>query len=105
MNYLERADLKREIINFQTTRTMSNELGNQLSLIAEGVYQKSRYGDVEILRQELVILVIRKIDKLDPDKNLFSYLTTCAFNLLNKQLRETKRRNEIFDKIRQENKA
>jgi DNA-directed RNA polymerase specialized sigma24 family protein len=83
--YVTKSRLKELVVEAQQTGVVSEELAGVLYKIGEGVWLRCRgdgYIDQDDFRQEVVVLVLRKLGKADPNDNLFNYFSTLAHNLL-----------------------
>lgn len=81
--YATKPQLAALIRQFQTTGRMPDELVSILDKIVTGVAGRFRlWADIEDKRQEYFLLVMRKAKNIDPDGNVFGYLTTVAANCL-----------------------
>ena len=79
-HYLDADDLSRWVAEYQQTGAISDDLGRGLMALVDRVYDTfaAGYGatDPDDLKADCVLhLVTKKLSQVQPDDNVFSYLT------------------------------
>ena len=83
VNYIDKKLLRSEMESYLATGIISPELTVMLNNIVSGVVV--RYGanmDREEVRQNCWLLFLRHLNKINPEKNAFSYLTSMVRNCM-----------------------
>jgi DNA-directed RNA polymerase specialized sigma24 family protein len=95
--YATKPQLVALVKDYQTTGRMPEELVTILDKIITGVAGRFRYwgDDMDDRRQEYFLLVMRKFRNIDTEKNIFSYLTRCAMNVLHLHHRSSERYKQL----------
>jgi DNA-directed RNA polymerase specialized sigma24 family protein len=88
--YVSKPELSRMVKQSQRLGRVTDELVEVFGKIALGLY--GRYGwsvslDHDDAIQEAICCMIAKLERFDPDKNLFAYLTTICSNSFKGQYR------------------
>ena len=76
--YVDPEALKQEIIRFQKTGIMSNELGNMFLAIAKRYVSRPNFNGYSYRDEFIssaVYRMVRYAENIDPSKNCFAYLT------------------------------
>ena len=95
--YATKPQLAGLIREYQTAGRMPEELVAILDKIITGVaYRYRYYQDIEDRRQEYFLLVLRKFENIDPNGNVFGYLTRVAMNCLHLQHRGRERYQQML---------
>lgn len=81
-NYIDAETLRALVRDYRSGGVVSEPLAAVLLKIAGGVWDRYRYtADRDDFVQEVVMhLLQRPLEKVDVQKNLFAYLSTCAIN-------------------------
>ncbi|MBX9677430.1 MAG: hypothetical protein K2X38_01615 [Gemmataceae bacterium] len=103
--YATKPQLAALIRQFQATGQMPEELVAILDKIVTGVAGRFRWWtDLEDRRQEYFLLVMRKFRNIDPEGNVFGYLTRVALNCLYLQHRGSERYKQLLNDLKVYNK-
>ena len=97
--YISRIRLKQLVEDMQLRGKMSDELATILTKIISGLAARQRFEcDLDDRINDFLILVFEKINKLDASQNIFSYLTTMAYNVLRKSYRDMQNAERLRQK-------
>lgn len=81
-NYLNKTELQALVRQSQAAGQPLPDLLVAARLIMSGLAQRYRPADLDDLQQDFAIRIIEILPQLDSSKNVFSYLTTVALNLI-----------------------
>lgn len=89
------------VVESQAAGTLTPEFVAALRKIVDGI--RGRYGmaDPDDVFQDVCLSVIKNLGKLNPKKNLFSYLTTCVRNEAFKRHRERDKADRLAQRVYQ----
>lgn len=91
MIYCDKSELSDHIRDYQANKVITEPLLNVLYKIARGLQSKYHFPiESEDLVHDAVLTCLQKLDRIDPAKNCFSYLTTICFNSFRGQVRSQK---------------
>ena len=97
-DYLDKKELLRELTEFINTNTASTLFKEQIALMADGIQKKyGRQIDPDDFLQEIWVLLISKKHRINLDRDVFNYLTTCFINLLHLMHRKSYKRGLPLD--------
>lgn len=78
-----------ELIQMAQAGDFTSELVDVVYNIAEGLHKKYHYTiDLEDYRQNAVLLVLKKVHRIDTSREVFCYLTTTVRNEANCMIRK-----------------
>jgi RNA polymerase sigma factor (sigma-70 family) len=88
-NYIEKAELSRAVRESQAAGRMTDELAAMISMIAARYAAKyARPDELDDLVQDVCVSLVVGLPKIDPEKNVFNYVTTTVANSLRHHYRE-----------------
>ena len=97
--YISKIRLRELVEDMQSSGKMSDELAEILTKIISGLAARQRFEcDLQDRVNDFLILVYEKIYKLDASQNIFSYLTTMAYNVLRKSYRDMQNAERLRQK-------
>ncbi len=96
-----------ELVREAQAGHVTDEFVNVVYHIADGLLHKFHFAvDPEDFRQNAALTVLRHVQKIDPDRSPFNYLTTTVRNtahaMLRKQNSDEKKLNRLGDRRRSE---
>jgi DNA-directed RNA polymerase specialized sigma24 family protein len=94
--YVKPAELKRAVEESQAAGTITPELYRAIVQIAKGVHKRYGLPELEDTIQDAMVCVLTNLDKLNPEKPVFSYLTTIVRNCGGRNCRVA----DKFDRLR-----
>ena len=104
--YIPPQILREQIQNFYDTGRMSNDLGNSIKRVVDGLgssYRFSGYPYLEDMKGDAVLKIVRAINlknfRTDSSTNPFSYFTTIAFHAFCNRIKVEKKAHETLAKI------
>jgi DNA-directed RNA polymerase specialized sigma24 family protein len=114
-NYVAPADLRKELIIYRKDGVITEKFGEMVLKIARrysSIQKFSSYSYRDEFISDAAYRIIQQIDKLDPDKNCFAYVTKicyhCFVNRINKEKRfgniKNKYKIKIFEKFEKNEK-
>ncbi len=105
-DYIDRKELRAEIIACQSSGIVSERLGVIFLILADNILRAFNFTgfDLEDARGEVVCLYCRvyKLVKTGKKDNPFSFLTTCALNQIKQKYRTAKNFNDFLSRFYEE---
>lgn len=92
--YVEKADLANWVREYQSTGIARPELIKCVQQIAVGLHGRYKFPvPREEFIQESYLLFFKKAHKIDPNKGVFCWITTCLFNAFRQMYRTDQNEN------------
>lgn len=88
------------VIESQEAGTITPDFYEAIVRVVTGVNQRYGVEAYDDTIQDVCVAVLTNLDKFDPAKNLFSYLTTLVRNASNKRYRQRVRDEMLIWKVR-----
>lgn len=83
-NYIQPADLKRMVTESQQQAQLTDELVKAVYRIADGYLSRWPYAaagvDVDDSIQQVLINLMVSLNRIDPERSVFCYITCCLAN-------------------------
>lgn len=99
--YVSKHKLREEVIKSQKKKELTDELVTVVEMMVDGILSKYKFQLInnDDARQNALLVAIDKIHRIDPEQNIFSYLTTCILNSLRSDYRHEKQHNKLINKV------
>lgn len=103
--YLPKEKLRQAVIESQAMGTMSPALYDAVVKLVQGIRMRWGMSEPDEILQDVCVSVLTHLQRLDPSKNLFSYLTTLVRNEVFKRLKTRSRYDHNNEKYKASLKA
>ena len=102
MNYADKEQLVKLVKHAQETGKFSVELSIIITKIAHGLAQRYKFQvDLDDFGQDCFLLLMKRIDNIRTDGNIFAYLTTLCWNEFRKKHRKQKHQAEKLEEYKE----
>lgn len=107
-NYVDPADLKKELKKYNEDKIPSDKLGEMIIKIAtkySTLPKFNRYTYKDEMVSSAILKMVKYLDRINPEGNIFSYLTSCCHSaflgVIKKETKESQKvkafKTKLFD--------
>jgi DNA-directed RNA polymerase specialized sigma24 family protein len=97
--YLKPRELRQFVIESQESGTISPGLYDAIVKLVGGIRGRWGMAEPDDTLQDVFLAVLRHLDKIDPKKNVFSYLTTLVRNEVFKRHRDAEKYMRLLGRL------